>query len=119
MQEHPSNQNYNGARQTFADNQRQSPDVRTASEFVDGVSHKYEGSYPRGRASRTNTCLTSSVITNNLPNIAHTSHNIGYTEFFSHGRDSHGQLGHARDKYECEEACVMSPQNLSFDILIA
>jgi hypothetical protein len=115
MQEHPSNQNH----PTFSDNQWQSPDVRTASEFVDGCS----SSYPRGRASRTNTCLTSSVITNNLPNIAHTSHNIGmcigYTEFFSHGRDSHGQLGHARDKYECEEACVMSPQNLSFDILIA
>ena len=44
---------------------------------------------------------------------------IGYTEYFSHGRDSHGQLGHAREKYVCDEACVTVPQNLSFDILIA
>ena len=115
MQESLSSQNH----QRFSDNQWRSPDVRTASEFMNGSS----SSYPRGRDSRTKACLTSSVITNNFPvniqNITNISHNIGYTEFFSHGRDSHGQLGHAREKYVCEEACVMSPQNLSFDILIA
>jgi hypothetical protein len=115
MQENLSSQH----RQTFSDNQWRSPDMRTASEFVNGGPNIMASSYPGGRDSRTKTCLTSSVITNHLQNITNISHNIGYTEFFSHGRDSHGQLGHAREKHMCEEACVMSPQNLSFDILIA
>ena len=44
---------------------------------------------------------------------------IGYTEYFSHGCDSHGQLGHAREKHASNEACVVLPKSLSFDILIA
>lgn len=41
----------------------------------------------------------------------------GYTEFFSHGRDDKGQLGHAGSKEGTREP-VSVPKSLSFDVLI-
>lgn len=42
----------------------------------------------------------------------------GYTEYFSHGSDQFGQLGHARKKDDCGNEIVKVPKNLSFDIII-
>jgi alpha-tubulin suppressor-like RCC1 family protein len=42
----------------------------------------------------------------------------GYTEFFSHGCDENGQLGHAQQK-DNRETKFDVPKSLSFDILIS
>ena len=44
---------------------------------------------------------------------------IGYTEYYSHGCDKFGQLGHAQEKKQGRIEKICSPKSLSFDILIA
>lgn len=44
----------------------------------------------------------------------------GYTEYFSHGLDSLGQLGHAQNKHDPNRKLkTLVPKSLSFDILIS